>query len=80
MELAEYAEFLVKSIVKNPDMIKVKTFGKDDENILEILVSENEMGVVIGRQGKMANALRTMILAFAYIKGINNVKINIDSF
>ncbi len=43
MELAEYAEFLVKSIVKNPDMIKVKTFGKDDENILENKVKLNEI-------------------------------------
>lgn len=80
MELAEYAEFLVKSIVKNPELVKVKTFGKDDENILEIIVPESDMGVVIGRGGKMANAIRTMILAYAYVKGLKNVKINFDSF
>lgn len=81
MELVEYTEFLVKSIVKNPDMVKVQTFGGDeDSTILEIIVPESDMGTVIGKQGKMANAIRTMILAYAYLKGIKSIKINIDSF
>ena len=38
------------------------------------------MGTMIGRNGKMANAIRTLVQAHAYIQGIHNVKINIDSF
>ncbi len=81
MGLVEYTEFLVKSITKEPDMVKVKSFGKDEEStILEIIVHDSDLGAIIGRQGKMASAIRTMVQAYAYLKGIKNVKINIDSF
>lgn len=81
MDLVEFSEYLVKSIVKEPDMVRVKSFAGDEEaTILEIIVAENDMGAVIGKGGKMASALRTLILAKAYIQGVHNVKINIDSF
>ncbi len=81
MEVKEFAEYLVKSIVKEPDMVKVQQFGgEEDSTILEIIVHEDDRGLVIGRNGKMANALRTLIQAQAYIKGVKRVKINIDSF
>lgn len=81
MELVEYTEFLVKNIVKEPDMVKVQSFGGDEEaTILEIIVHESDLGAVIGKKGKMVNAIRTMVQAYAYLRGIKNVKINIDSF
>ena len=81
MELKEFTEFLVKSIVSEPDMVKVQQFGgEEDATILEIIVHEDDMGAVIGRNGKMASAIRTVIQAHAYILGMNKVKINIDSF
>ena len=81
MNLKEFAEYLVKSITKEPEMVKVEQFGGEEEaTILEIIVHETDMGTVIGRNGKMANALKTLIRAHAYILGINNVKINNDSF
>lgn len=81
MKLKEFAEYLVKSIAKQPDMVKVEQFGgEEDATILEIIVHEDDMGTVIGRNGKMANAIKTLVRAHAYILGINNVKINIDSF
>ena len=48
--------------------------------ILEIIVHESDMGAVIGRNGKMASAIRTLVQAHAYILGLKKVKINIDSF
>ena len=81
MELKEFTEYLVKSIAKEPDMVKVQQFGGEDEStILEIIVHEADKGVVIGRNGKMANAIRTLVQAHAYILGLKKVKINIDSF
>ena len=81
MEVKEFAEYLVKSIVKEPDMVKVQQFGgEEDSTILENIVHDDDRGLVIGRNGKMANALRTLIQAQAYIKGVKRVKINIDSF
>lgn len=81
MTIKEYAEFLVKSIAKEPDMVSVQQFGgEDDATILEIIVHESDMGAVIGRNGSMSSAIRTLIQARAHILGLNRVKINIDSF
>lgn len=81
MNLKEFTEYLVKSIVKEPDMVSVQQFGgEEDATILEIIVHESDMGTVIGRNGKMASAIRVLVQAHAYILGLKNIKINIDSF
>lgn len=80
-ELITFTENLIKSLVSEPDMVKVQEFLGDDEVIqLEIIVQEEDMGTVIGRGGKMASALRTLIQAAAYNMNIKRVRINIDSF
>ena len=62
-------------------MVTVKEFLGDDEIIqLEIIVTEDDMGAVIGKGGKMASALRVLIQAAAYNMDIKRVRINIDSF
>lgn len=79
--IIEFTEYLVKSIVKEPDMVKVTSFNGDEESlIVEIIVQESDMGAVIGKNGKMANAIRTMVQAHAYLNNNKKVKINIDSF
>ncbi len=81
MELKEFTEYLVKSIAKEPDMVKVSQFGgEDDSTILEIIVHEDDKGIVVGRNGRMVNSIRTLVQAKAYILGMGKVKINIDSF
>lgn len=81
MDLVGLTEFLVKSIAKEPDMVSVKEFESTDEEIvIQVLVSENDIGVVIGRAGKNANAIRTIVQASSYINNQKRVKINIDSF
>jgi len=81
MNLVDFTENLIKSIVKEPDMVKVKQFEGDEEKIiLEIIVSSNDMGMVIGKGGKMAGAIRTVVQAHAYLKELGRVQINIDSF
>lgn len=80
-ELVAFTENLVKSLVSAPEMVKVQEFLGDEDVIqLEIIVQDDDMGVVIGRGGKMASAIRTLIQAAAYNMGINRVRINIDSF
>jgi len=80
MNLVEYSEYLVKNLVDDPDMIKVKDFETDGSTIIEILVSESDMSKVIGRKGKIANSIKTLIQTKAYLDGIKDVKVNIDSF
>ena len=80
-ELVAFTENLVKSLVSAPEMVKVQEFLGDEDIIqLEIIVQDEDMGVVIGRGGKMASAIRTLIQAAAYNMGIKRVRINIDSF
>ena len=77
MSIEEFAEYLVSNIAKEADLVKVKRFQTEEDNILEILVSESDMPRVIGKQGVVA---RNLIQAKAYNDGIKNLKINIDSF
>ncbi len=81
MDIIDFTTYLIKSIVKNPDMIKVNSFDANEEGtIIEILVADEDMGSVIGKNGKIAKALRTIIQAHAYVNNIKRVKVNIDSF
>lgn len=81
MHLVELTEYLIKSLVKDPEMVSVKNFDDDEETItIQVLVDNDDMGAVIGKGGVTANAIRTIIQASAYINKDKRVKINIDSF
>ncbi len=81
MNVVEFAEYLVKSIVIDKELVKVSEFQADDDiTILEILVPESDMGRVIGKNGRTSTSIRTLIQAYAAINKMPKVKINIDSF
>ncbi len=80
MNLVDFSELIVKKLVKEPDLVKVQEFEDGEETIIEIAVSESDMGRVIGKKGKIANSIKTLIQAKAYNEGNNKVKVNIDSF
>lgn len=82
MNLVELTEFIVKSLVVNTEEVSVKEFESDEENtvLIQVLVSEDDMGRVIGKGGKIANAVRTLVQASSYIQDNKKIKINIDSF
>ncbi len=82
MNLVELTEFLIKSLVVNNEEVSVKEFESDDENtiLIQVLVSQDDMGRIIGKGGKIANAVRTLVQANSYMKENKKVKINIDSF
>ena len=80
MTLVELTEMIVKSLVSDPDSISVKEFPSDDEIIIEVVVKEEDMGSVIGREGKIANSIRTVVQASSYLKDNKRVKINISCF
>ena len=80
MNLIEFSELIVKKLVKEPDLVKVQEFEDENETVIEIVVAEADMGRVIGKRGKIANSIKTLIQAKAYNDGNNKVKVNIDSF
>ena len=81
MDLVELTTYLVKSLVKDPENVSVKQFETEDDSILiEVLVSADEIGSVIGKGGKIANSIRTIVQASSYLNGNKKVKINIENF
>ena len=80
--LVEMTEYLVKSLVSDKDAVTVKEFPSEDEKemIIEVLVSSDDMGKVIGKNGKIANAIRVLVQANSYLQDNKKVKINIESF
>ncbi len=80
MNLVDFSEMIVKRLVQEPDLVKVQEFDNEDDKTIEILVSEADMGRVIGKKGKIATSIKTLIQAKAYNDGSNKVKVNIDSF
>jgi len=80
--LVEMTEYLVKSLVTDKEAVTVKEFPSDDEKemIIEVMVNSDDIGKVIGKNGKVANAIRTLVQANSYLQDNKRVKINIESF
>ena len=82
MDLVKLTESIIKKLVVDPDSVSVKVFATEEENTIqiEVLVSENDMGKVIGRNGKIINSIRTIVQASSSIYDNKKVKINVDSY
>jgi uncharacterized protein len=64
--MRELLEYLAQGLVDNPDDVSVEQFEEDDGTIvLELCVGERDYGQVIGRRGRTAHALRTVVKAAA---------------
>jgi uncharacterized protein len=63
--LAEALEHLVRGIVDSPDDVKVSSKNNRRGDTLEVRVHQDDLGRVIGRQGRTARALRTVVAALA---------------
>ncbi len=80
MNYADLVSFLVKNLVKDSDSVSVKQFDTDEDEIhIEVLVSNDEIGNVIGKGGSIANAIRTITQASSYAHNDKKVRIHIDS-
>ncbi|TKJ43210.1 RNA-binding protein [Candidatus Aerophobetes bacterium Ae_b3b] len=63
--MREMVEYIVKQIVDNPEEVKIQEIKGDKVILLEISVAKEDMGKVIGKGGRMATALRTLVGAAA---------------
>ncbi len=71
---------LVKPLVVNPDDLSVEKFSEDEGMLtIQIMVNQEDLGRVIGKNGRIANAIRTIAYASASREG-KKITINIDSF
>lgn len=65
----ELVELLVKSLVDKPDQVSVQAVEGDRSTVLELRVAPEDMGKVIGKQGRIAKAIRTIVKAAASKEG-----------
>ena len=64
--MKEVLEIIAKALVDNPDRVDITEIDNEDSTItLELRVAESDMGKVIGKQGRIAKALRTVVKAAA---------------
>jgi uncharacterized protein len=63
--VTELLEFLVKALVEDPDAVEVEELEEDGDLIYEISVADDDLGRVIGKGGRVANAIRTVAKAAA---------------
>ncbi|MCK4379298.1 MAG: KH domain-containing protein [Deltaproteobacteria bacterium] len=59
--LKDLVEYLAKALVDNPEEVKVTEVEGESATILELSVAKTDLGKVIGRQGKTARAMRTIL-------------------
>ena len=63
--MKELIEVLAQSLVDHPEEVTVTETGKDNEIIFELKVAQDDMGKVIGKQGRIAKAIRSVVKAAA---------------
>lgn len=56
-------EFIAKALVDNPDQVKVSEIEGEQTSVLELKVAKEDLGKVIGKQGRTARAMRTILAA-----------------
>ena len=74
--MQELVTVIAKALVRNPDAVRVDVVTKGDLEVYKLHVAPEDMGKVIGRQGRIAKALRTVVRAGA-IKEIKKVTVDI---
>ncbi len=61
----ELVEFIAKSLVDDPDAVQVGVIEGEKSTIIELKVSEGDIGRIIGKEGRIAKAIRTLLSASA---------------
>lgn len=67
--MKELLTYVARNLVDHPDQVSVTQFEDDGETVLELRVAPEDMGKVIGRQGRIAKEIRTLIRSVAQRSG-----------
>jgi predicted RNA-binding protein YlqC (UPF0109 family) len=63
--MIELVGAIARSLVEHPDAVEVTETMSDDTTVIQLKVAEDDMGMVIGKQGRIAKAIRTVVKAAA---------------
>lgn len=61
----EFVDYVVRSLVQNPEEVRIELIQGDEETIVELRVNENDISRVIGRGGSIARSLRALLRVFS---------------
>ncbi len=61
--MEELVAYLARTLVDHPEQVRVERIERDDAVVLQLHVAEDDVGKVIGRQGRLVRALRTVVRA-----------------
>ncbi len=67
--MKELIEYIARSLVDNPDQVKVTQVEGEQSVIFELQVAQEDMGKIIGKEGRIANAIRTLLKVAAAREG-----------
>lgn len=73
----ELLEYIVKNLVKNPDKVLVETEEKEEKTVLILKVDSEDMGRIIGKEGRIIRAIREIINAYA-MKESKKVTVSVE--
>ncbi|MCK9575548.1 MAG: KH domain-containing protein [Clostridia bacterium] len=76
--MEKVVEYIVKQLAEFPDKVQVSTVEENGANIIKVLVAEEDMGKIIGKHGRVAGSIRTIIKSLA-IKSGKRYNVQIDS-
>jgi predicted RNA-binding protein YlqC (UPF0109 family) len=68
--MKELVEYIAKAIVSTPDQVKVSEENDEDRIVIKLEVAADDKGRVIGRQGRVAEAMRTLLRVAATKEGV----------
>jgi predicted RNA-binding protein YlqC (UPF0109 family) len=71
--MKDLLEYLAKALVDNPDDVHIEVIEGERSVILQLKVNQEDIGKVIGKQGRIAQALRTLVKAAATKQGKNAI-------
>jgi len=69
MAAAELVEYVARSLVDEPEAVTVAVHEEPDGTVIELHVAEDDMGKVIGRNGSVAKAMRTLLKVMSAREG-----------
>ena len=63
--MKDLVQYLAKALVSNPDAVEIKESANDEAQVLELKVAKEDLGRIIGRQGRTAKSIRALLNAAA---------------
>lgn len=73
--MKDLLEYIVKSLVNNPDSVRIEENENDGEVVFEVRVAPEDMGRIIGKGGRIAKAVRSLMKAASFKE---NTRVNVE--